>query len=376
MKKISKSKLKLVLVGPTISGNLGAYGGGVGGYTRNMSVYLEGLPSETIAVYPCYLTIRQKGDLNLVSFPIRFFTDLYHFLVSLLTVKPNVIHVIGAYGDALPREFIFVAISRLWGSKILYEIKGGCFDQMYSERGWIYRWLVRYILNSVDIIGVEGKSYIAFCKKLAETPIIYLPNVCPDNEIPEEVPDRLTDNQIKVTFVGYCYEGKGVFELVEGCRIFVNNGFSVLLTLAGEKDPAFAEWLSSLHLPEELFIKTTGKVSRTELKTILEKTDLYCLPSRHIGEGHNNSVNEALMHGCIVITTRCGFLGDILSDKECIFLEACEPQSIAYSMEWAVKNREEARQRARSGRQLFLTNFVGSIIFSQLRKWYVWVCDR
>ena len=40
--------------------------------------------------------------------------------------------------------------------------------------------------------------------------------------------------------------------------------------------------------------------------------NVYAYPTTHSGEGHNNSINEAMMNSLCIVTTHNGFLSDVL----------------------------------------------------------------
>ena len=65
-------KNKILLVGPNLGLSDKSYGGGVGGYTRNMSVYLKTLSSDSFDLVPFFHTVRGHKKFIKESLIYRF----------------------------------------------------------------------------------------------------------------------------------------------------------------------------------------------------------------------------------------------------------------------------------------------------------------
>ena len=85
-------KTKVLLFGPVIGVFAGAYGGGTGGYTRNMSQYLRFFRSDNFEIVPCFHTVAGQGKVK--SFLLRFGIDLFRFLKSMINVKPDIVNIL------------------------------------------------------------------------------------------------------------------------------------------------------------------------------------------------------------------------------------------------------------------------------------------
>jgi len=117
-------------------------------------------------------------------------------------------------------------------------------------------------------------------------------------------------------------------------------------------------------------LQAYGRVPHQEILSRLLASDVFFLPTKHSGEGHNNATNEALMSGCLVVTTRHGFMGDILSNDTAIFLDNISSEEISNKIIQLCKAKDTAKKIAKAGNQLFLNNFRGSIVFRKFEVIY------
>lgn len=361
----------ILLNGPSIDNKSGAYGGGVGGAARNMQIYLDGFCSERFELMPCFNSVRQPGRAFFLAFPWRLATDI--FRAFRLGLSASGIHILGHYRTAVYREYCIVLVSRLLRLPILYHVKAGAFiDRFHSCRA-LEKTMIKSILRSSEIILCEGLPYVEFIERTFGLESFYFPNFILASEMPCIVEEKLMSKTIRVLFVGYCYEEKGVFELIRGCKLAAENGLSVELTLVGEEARDFTRWLDSLLATGEVLpfnVRRLGRVDHDTALLTYYENDVFVLPTRHPGEGHNNSINEAMMMGLVIVTTRHGFLESVLGENCSYFLEDGSAQRISEMLLFIDKHRSEARLRAKNARARLSECFSSDGAFKRLEGYY------
>ena len=338
---------KILLIGqPTDKNRKGTVGSG-GGYVRNMRVYLKYFQSENFRIVPCFHTSRKEYGANIFSKFIRFLIDLKRFLHCLVTVRPNGIHIMAQYREALPREVMYIFISKIFNKPVLYEIKAGAFIDAYVDGSKIYKQLVRYSVLNSKIILAEGRQYLDFLMNKFEISGNYFPNVVPDEEVPSVKKNLLTNKIIKILYVGYCYYEKGVFHLVDAVKMLKANNISVELNFVGEEDNDFSEYLREiLNTTDKLRINRFGGKPHEFILSKMQECDIFCYPTFHSGEGHSNSINEAMMNTMVIISTRNGFLSDILNEESAYFIKEKSSTDIYSTLMEINNNRKTASEKA------------------------------
>ncbi len=362
------TKKKILLNGPEINVENAFFGGGAGGMARNMAQYLTAYESEEFEQVPCFHSVR-KAKAGPLSFVTRLITDT----AAVFRQAPSAdgVHIVAQYRTAIYREFAVMLVCLLWRRPVLYEIKAGAFIQwLGSCRPWERR-MALFILRHARVVLCEGRVYVRFLQDELGIKSHYAPNFVLSQEIPGEIQPKLMTELVRVLFVGYCYEGKGVFELVEGCELAVKQGVPVELTLAGHEDEDFTRYLDDkISKGLALSVKRMGRMEHRDVLKLFARNDVFCMPTRHSGEGHTNTVNEAMMMGMVVVSTRHGFLEDILSEDASYFLEHLSAEDICDRLETIHGDRDEARRRAARARERLLESFTSDAAFENLTAHY------
>ncbi len=363
-----KKKWKIMLFGPTISNIEAAYGGGTGGYTRKMTLYLNYFDSQNFEFVPCFHTVR--GELKSWFFVTRYLVDMYRFLRTFTVMKPEIIHVLAQYRKAIFREWSVVLLAALYGVPVVYEIKAGAFISWHKSTINLNRIMANYCIRRSKKVLCQGKSYIKFIKELLDIDAHYHPNVVPTQDIPTVNAVKLQGAKIRILFVGYAFKDKGVFELIDAC-IMAAKEIKIELTFAGKEHRDFTRYLDKLDLnDDQLLINRLGLLPNDKVLELYQKNDIYLYPTYHAGEGHNNTINEAMMTEMIIITTTAGFMNDILDDNTAYLLREVSAEEIYRNIVYIYKNREKSIQKARKARSYLIENFTTEIAFSNLETYY------
>lgn len=362
-------KKRILINGPFLEGKNFFYGGGIGGIARSVMVYLEGFKSDEVELRHCPHSVRKAGRLFFVAFPFRLVGDMFRVFVQGL--RASGIHILGQYRTAIFREFGIVCVCRIIRLPVLYDIKAGALIKWHESASLFSRSLFRFIIGSSRVILCEGVPYIDFLRNRFNQESHYFPNFVLSSTVPQLVPQRLVEKTIKVLFVGFCYEGKGVFELVKGCKLAVDKGVPVELSLVGQEAEDFKDFLDG-YLPKhpQLQVNRVGKLPPDKVHTVYDHHDVFCMASRHPGEGHTNTINEAMMTGSVIIATHHGFLDSVLTDDCAYFLNELSPQKIATTLMQINNDRDGARLKASNARNRLIQHYTSDTYFEKLSRYY------
>lgn len=363
-------KDKIILIaGPEEISCRGAYGGGVGGYTRNFQVYLRTIRLCGAQFKPLYHTVRNQEGRFKGNLFIRLIRDTGRFIWACLCHKPVAVHVLAQYRGALPREYVISKLCLLFGVSFIYDVKAGAFEASYQNGPPYYRWMQRSVIKSSEAIFVEGEKCCRFLTKTFGREVIFFPNFVPDTEVPENANSLFVTTAIQVLFVGYCYKDKGIIELVQGARFVVESGLPLRLRIIGEEHPEFTAWIDSLAPIDGLDVYREGRQPHEKVLQAMQSSDIYAYPTFHSGEGHNNSINEAMMHGLVILTTRQGFLEDVL--RGCaFFLNEVNPVEIARELIRINADRDAAKGVARMARNRLISEYTSVAANARVQRVY------
>ena len=358
-----------MIFGPPSKNLPKAYGGGVGGYTKNMEMYLERFNFSDIEVKPLYHTIRGEFNFYFFTFFVRFIIDAFRIVKQLHMYRPNGIHIMGIYGSAVPRELFLIFFCKIARVNVLYQIRAGTFVSEYKKRGFLYRRIVDLIVKNSSIVLVEGKAYKKFIYDHYGINAIHFPNVVQDSEIPKVPQNKLDEGCLKILFVGSCHREKGVFELLDGC-IRIQNQVKIQLTLIGKEEKPFESYLNDQLKKIQFKIDRRGRQPREVTLEAFSTHDIYCYPTYHEGEGHNNTINEAMMMGMVIVASKNGFLPEVLSNETAYFLDEISAIEIAGKLMEIHSDRARAREKAAAAYNLLKEKYTVSIASKKIHGVY------
>ena len=280
------------------------------------------------------------------------------------------VHILGQYRGAVLREFCIVLICKILQIPILYEIKAGAFIKSYESGNSLYKKSIDIIIKNSKIILVEGKIYQEHIYRLYHKKSYYFPNIVPTDEIPNKVDKKFQSGILKVLFVGFAYEGKGIKELIMGCDILAKKGKQIELTLVGLIDPEIENFIDNMYKSKLFKINKKGKLKHSDVLSEFTTNDIYAYPTKHEGEGHNNTINEALMHQMVISSTKIGFIDDFLNDENSYPINELNSEVISNTFLKIIRDIPLAIDKSRKGRKLILEQFNSEIAKLNLEKYY------
>ncbi len=353
-------RLRVLLFGPPYGQSIprGA-GGGTGGYTRNMEVYERQLASDEVELIPLFHTVRGQDSGIKALFPVRFAIDFLRMVRALLRHRPDAVHCLARYHEALPREALLAAVCRVFGTPLVYDIKAPLFIDAYRARGRAYRFLVDRIMSSTAAVLAEGQLYLPFLKSQFGRDGVLFPNFVPDAEVPETIVPRLMGDPLRVLFVGFCHPNKGVIEAFDGCRRLAAQGVAVHLTVIGAETPEFANHADSQPPIAGFVCDRRGRQPHEEVRAALDAHDVFCLPSR--SEGHSNAVTEAMMSGMVVACSRVGLLEPVVEERGGYFIDELSADGVAATLAAIHRDPSEARRRGQFAYDKVRREFTASV---------------
>lgn len=100
-----------------------------------------------------------------------------------------------------------------------------------------------------------------------------------------------------------------------------------------------------------------GSLTSNEVKSHLEKCDIYLLPS--LSEGISNAVLEAMAMELPVVTTSAGGMEEVIVDRvNGLLTEAYQPQQLADSLELLMADETLRNQMATKGKEVIQNDFT------------------
>lgn len=139
-------------------------------------------------------------------------------------------------------------------------------------------------------------------------------------------------NSIKRFFaVARLSEQKGMAHLIDAVHILKQRGVNSFEVVIGGDGPSredLARQVGDLNLNE--FVHFLGALDRDQVRSEMQKSDVFVLPSLH--ETFGIVVGEAMACGKPVIVTRCGGPEFVVTDKTGVLVDVADPEGLANAM--------------------------------------------
>lgn len=248
---------------------------------------------------------RSRFRIGRVADAARILRDL---LRELVLFRPQIVHINTPYRWALVRDCIAIAAARAVGGRTILHFRGGDLPEMVGALPAPVRYVLLAVLRRVDrLLALTHETRLYLESVAGKESVRYLPNFIAIDEI--DPPDRTSrEAPVRVLFVGWIVEAKGVRELLAAAREVRGASF----TLVGPQDPEFVTTLTGSLDALGPRVELLPPHSRDEIMKLYREADVFVLPTWR--EGFPNVVLEAMAWGLPVVATAVGAIPDVVRD--------------------------------------------------------------
>ena len=267
--------------------------------------------------------------------------------------------VINARGTA-PLAYVLWWLTRKRGVPFLYHFSSDPFEMIARSpkyRG-LRRWFARAAYGFEFAIqkAITRRNYAftdgaALCDRLRR----FTPNVEPivlSTLLPEDYrrrTDSCTGPSVRILYVGYLRQGKGLGDLIEAVGILRRGGRNVELELVGQGELRDALVSQARRLGVDQHVHFRGYLALgPALNAGYDAADVFALPS--LSEGSPRVVLEALGHSLPVVATPVGNIAELLDGgRRGVLVPMNDPLALAAGLARVIDEPEFRRQCMRAG---------------------------
>lgn len=363
---MSNEKLKVMLAGPYPKP--GAMMGTYGRILNNIKD--SNIFSDDIEFVPHRVTLPTDG-----GFAKRWIIDSYRFLRS-MPKKPDVFHIIMQKYRALYREYPMLKIAQMLGIKTVVDIRAGTLQWMLSRKNAsLQNAMMRSILRSCDAVVLECYKDVAFVKEHFDQEGLHLPNALLEKDFKKVKPANLklqADQPIKLIYSGRYIEQKGIGIVLKSLDILSQRGIKAEFHLTGGgDDPKLMKLIKDYTQtppPGTKVIDHGWDVGN--LNDFMASHHVFTMPTWWPGEGHPNSVTEAMMAGLSMILSDWVHREDIVPEDGTIVVPPKDPGAMADAVETYVENSQMLIRAGKVNRQYVKDNYLDTVCYPRLLQKY------
>ncbi len=291
----------------------------------------------------------------------RYVVLLFNVIHELWTFRPALCYIaITAKGIGFYKDALIALVVKIFGVRIVYHFhnKGASTRQNYMLDDLAYRLTFH---DSYAII-LSNRLHYDIRKYFPKDKVFVCPNGIAALEVDLKRRSELTKPPeiSRLLFLSNLIESKGVFVLLEACRILAEKRIAYICTYVGnEGDVRGQELLFKVHeLGLDDRVEYLGAKYGSEKEQILQTAGIFVFPSYYDYECMPLVIMEAMQHGLPVVSTSEGAIPDLVIDGTTGFLVSKNnPEELAERLEVLIRNPELCKKMGDAGRLRYDKNF-------------------
>lgn len=214
-----------------------------------------------------------------------------------------------------------ILILKISNKKVVVHYHGGRLPQLYQRSGMCFRWLIRVGFGLPDHHIFLTERLMLAHKNIHDIKKYSVVGNFVDDEFfrPARLAQKpIGDGGVEILFLSNLIEDKGVLILVEAFERLRSANLSCNLTIAGNGSRRdilrLKGKISSSKFSE--YIKFIGPVYGREKVDVFRNSDIFVLPTSYPQEAMPLVILEAMVSGCVVVSTNIGGIADIIDHQK------------------------------------------------------------
>lgn len=331
---------RILTVGPEYHNHRG----GIGAVLEIYSKYFE--------VFNFLASYKVGSDIFKINYFIWF---LFRFITKLIVDrKIKIIHIHGAsYGSFYRHVVCFFIGKYIFRKKVIYHIHGAEYHLFFTGSNKLTKKLIGFFVNNADYVICLSQVWEDFyTSNFNVKKIQIVPNIIDYPKQNENIKDNKSITFLFLGLVGY---RKGVFDLI---KIISENKSryigEIKLIIGGNGE---VEKLKKIIKDDNLeeIVEFVGWISNEQKTNLLQKADIYILPSYN--EGLPISILEAMSYGKAIISTNVGGIPEIvIPGKNGMLVEPGNLTEIKSAIDYFIEHPEMIKNYGNES-QLLIENY-------------------
>lgn len=217
----------------------------------------------------------------------------------------------------------------LWsGRPYIIHIHGNHLGNEYKSLRGLKKQIFSFCIRKAAAGIVLSNSLRAnFDGLLDPKKVFIVENFAQDDLVQKKQVDKPKD-MLRLLYLSNLMEEKGIFDFLDCLILLKNEGIVFQADIAGKIEDESEVLINNKFNELQGFIKYHGVVSGQNKIDLLEKSNVFILPTYYRMEGQPISLIEAMATGNIIVTTKFSGIPDIISTKNGFFVPSKSPECI------------------------------------------------
>jgi len=234
----------------------------------------------------------------------------------------------------------------LTGKKYILHFHGGYTAKAYTNLNGIKKTIFGSIIRKASSVICLSESLASEMKSaIPEASVDTVENFY-DPELTAGILPYKESDRLRLLYLSNLMKEKGILELLDAAIQIDNKGIDFELHIAGKSEQSIQNDIDSrIQLLGDKVVYH-GNLDLTRKKELLQKTNVFVLPTYYTMEGQPISIIEAYVTGHIVITTDQGGIMDIAGYPSVIIVNKQNVTDLADKLVYAKEHLNELMRSA------------------------------
>jgi glycosyltransferase involved in cell wall biosynthesis len=293
---------------------------------------------------------------SIVRKSLRTAGRFFQYIVTLVSHRPDAAHINTSVSGYSPwRDLFFLALTKLFRVKVLFQIHGGRLDVFLGGRSVFSKLVILRTLRLADQIAVlSSVQKRAFEKYDIQNEIMIVPNIVDANKFSQnskrEKPGDNLDRLIVILFITpIFFKRKGVWEILEAIPQVTQGHKNVRFVFIGADQEESTMRSYCVQKGLQSHVEFPGRRFGQAIIDAYHNADIFLLPSYQ--EGFPLTILEAMAAGLPIISTPVGAIPEVIEDGINGFLiPPRDSQALAEKINLLIEHRELREKMAENNK--------------------------
>jgi glycosyltransferase involved in cell wall biosynthesis len=293
---------------------------------------------------------------------------------QLIWFRPALLHINTPYFWAMLRDGAAVWLGRFFGVKTLLHFHGGDLKESIDGSPALARWMIEGTMRRADrVVPITRQTQLYLESRIEAKRVSYLANFLDLDDFDVLLARGVARRgaRLRVLFVGWMLEAKGVPELLEAAAHYPEVDF----TLIGHRHTDFVESIEHQLEAASDHVEVLDPRPREDMIGLYGEADVFVLPTRR--EGFPMVVLEAMAAGLPVVATPVGAIPDVVRDgEEGIIVPTADAPALTAALGRLLGDPELRARMGERGRRRVEEVYSRGVVVRQLEAIYRALLDE
>lgn len=289
----------------------------------------------------------------------RFLSILKQTFENLRRHKPKLIYItLTASGAGFYKDAFIVLLAKLFEKKVVFHFHNKGVSR--KQNRWLDHILYKMVFRKAEVILLSKHLYYDVKKYVPQERVHYCPNGIPAN-VKIKYDRKIYNGPVRLLFLSNLIESKGVFVLLEACKLLQKKSLQFHCTFIGSQGDIeidqFHNRVKNLGLIG--VVDYAGRKYGIDKEEAYSKSDIFVFPTYYPNETFGLVNLEAMQFSLPVVSTLEGGIPDVIKEGETGFLvEKENSEALAEKLELLILNPKLRKKMGQAGRKRYEEHFT------------------